>query len=339
LGQERVKLDEPLSSHTTLKIGGPADMLYEVQDSGDLVKAVRLANNFGVPVTVIGGGSNILVSDLGIRGLVVKNTKGKIELREKGFLGFRKHKTIPVDSRWIAAEEGTMKYDFADLDYDEADFPDVEVAIDSGVNLQAAMVKLFELGITGLQWYARIPGTVGGAVYNNIHGGSHTFAEIVKEVVALDNHGGVIKIPAKSMQFEYDKSRIHKTKEVIMQVILNLKKGEVDKARGVAEEWRKRKSSQPFNSAGCVFKNISEADSAILGYPTTATGYIVEHILNMTGYKVGGAMISPDHHNFIVNAGGATAKDYMAVRDEIVKRAKETIGLELEDEIICLGEF
>lgn len=339
MSEDRVKLDEPLSSHTTLKIGGPAEILFETGNSGDLIKAVRLARSFGVPVTVIGGGSNILVSDLGIRGLVVKNVGGKIELPERRFFGWWKHKIIPVESRWMGSDMGTKKYDFSDLDYDESKSPDIEVAIDSGVNLQSAMFNLFDQGVTGLQWYTRIPGTIGGAVYNNIHGGSHTFAEIVKEVVVLDNYGGVLKIPGKSMQFEYDKSRIHKTGEVILEVVLNLKKGEVDKARATADEWRKRKASQPFNSAGCVFKNISESARGILGYPTTATGYIVEHILNMTGYKVGGAMISPDHHNFIVNTGGATAKDYLAVRNEIVKRAKETIGLELNDEIIRLGEF
>ena len=334
-----------MSSHTTLRIGGPADIFYEAKNSGELIKAVRLSRSFEVPVTVIGGGSNILVSDSGIRGLVVKNFGGKIEIREKGFLGFFRNRVIPTESssrvqaRWVGSTEGTKKYDFADLDYDESKFPDVVVSVGSGVNLQMAMQKLFNEGVTGLQWYARIPGTIGGAVYNNIHGGSHTIAEIVREVVVLDNHGGVNKIPGKSMQFDYDKSRIHRTGEVILEVILNLKKGDVEKARGMAGEWKKRKSCQPMNSAGCVFKNISEEDRIILGYPTTATGYIVEHILNMTGYKVGGAMISPDHHNFIVNTGGATAKDYLTVRDEIVRRAKETIGIELEDEIIRLGEF
>ncbi|KKT51858.1 MAG: UDP-N-acetylenolpyruvoylglucosamine reductase [Candidatus Collierbacteria bacterium GW2011_GWB2_44_22] len=316
MGSERVKLDEPLSSHTTLRIGGPADLFYEAHNSGELIKAVRLARSFEVPVTIIGGGSNVLVSDVGVRGLVVKNCGGEMEIRER-----------------------TMRYDFSDLDYDESEYPDVEVAIDSGVSLQAAMFNLFEHDITGLQWYARIPGTVGGAVFNNIHGGNHVFSEIVKDVVLLTKHGDVIKIPAKSMRFEYDTSRIHQSGEIVLEVVLNLKKGNVEKARAVADEWRRRKSSQPFNSAGCVFKNISEKDREILGYPTTATGYIVEHILNMTGYKVGGAMISPNHHNFIVNTGGATAKDYLAVRDEIVKRAKETIGMELEDEIIRMGEF
>ena len=339
LDPERVKLDEPLSTHTTLKIGGPADLFYEAHNSGELIKAVRLARSFEVPVTIIGGGSNILVSDKGVRGLVVKNCGGEMEVREKNIFGFKKHRNIAIDPRWVGSKMGTMRYDFSDLDYDESEYPDVEVAIDSGVNLQVAMFHLFDQEITGLQWYSRIPGTVGGAVFNNIHGGRHVFSEIVKYVVLLTKPGDVIKIPAKSMRFEYDSSRLHQSGEIVLEVVLSLRKGDVEKARSVAGEWRKRKSSQPFYSAGCVFKNISEKDREILGYPTTATGYIVEHILNMTGYKVGGAMISPDHHNFIVNTGGAKARDYLAIRDEIVKRAKETIGLEIEDEIRYLGEF
>jgi len=120
---------------------------------------------------------------------------------------------------------------------------------------------------------------------------------------------------------------------------LVLKMGDVKKARQVAQEWRKRKIMQPMNSAGCVFKNISEEEMKVLGYPTMSAGYIVENILNMTEYKVGGAAIAKEHHNFIVNKGGATAKDFLAVRDEIARRARESVGIELEDEIIRIGEF
>jgi UDP-N-acetylmuramate dehydrogenase len=217
--------------------------------------------------------------------------------------------------------------------------PDVEVSIDSGVNLQVALFKLLDLGITGLQWYARIPGTIGGAVFNNIHGGNHVFSDIIKSVVVLDEMGEVKTLTLPELKFEYDKSRFHKTKETILEVRLGLKRGDVDKARATAVEWIKRKAVQPMNSAGCVFKNIAENERSILGYPTTATGYIVEHILNMTGFTVGGATISADHHNFIVNNGGATAKDYLAVRDAIVQKAIDVLGLSLENEIILVGEF
>ena len=337
LEPSKLRLNEPMSAHTTLGIGGAADLFYSTESSGDLVKAVRLSKTFQVPVTVIGGGSNLLVGDRGVRGLVIKNKSRKIIVHKEGKI----HSFIRsvVGARWKASAKGSIKYDFADLDYDEKNCHDVEVVLDSGVNLQVAMVELFGQGVTGLQWYARIPGTVGGAVYNNIHGGTHTFAEIVKKVVVLNEHGGIRTIQGRELKMGYDKSRFHENKEIILEVTLVLKSGDTERARKVADEWRKRKMIQPMNSAGCVFKNISEEDRAVLGYPTTSVGYIVENVINMSGYKVGGAAISKEHHNFIVNTGKATARDFLAVRDEIVRRAREGVGIELEDEIIRVGEF
>jgi len=332
-----VRRDEPLSAHTTLGIGGKADLFYITESSGDLVKAVRLARSFQVPVTVIGGGSNILVGDAGVRGLTIKNKSKKITVHKEGKI----HALLRgvVGARWMRSTKGSLKGDFTDINYDERDKPDVEVVLDSGVNLQVAMAQLFDQGVTGLQWYSRIPGTIGGAVYNNIHGGTHTFAEIVKKVVILDKHGGIKTIAGKNLRLGYDHSRFHESGEIILEVTLVLKAGDVERARKTADEWKKRKATQPMNSAGCVFKNISEEERTILGYPTTSVGYIVENILNMSGFKVGGAAIAKEHHNFIVNRGGATAKDFLAVRDEIVKRAREGVGIELEDEIILIGEF
>ena len=332
-----MRRNEPLSAHTTLGIGGKADLFYITESSGDLVKAVRLARSFQVPVTVIGGGSNILVGDGGVRGLVIKNRSKKITIHKEGKI----HAILRgvVSARWMRSTRGTNRSDFTDINYDESDKPDVEVVLDSGVNLQAAMAQLFDQGVTGLQWYSRIPGTIGGAVYNNIYGETHTFAEIVKKVVILDKHGGIKTVAGKNLKLGYDYSRFHESGEIILEVTLVLKAGDVERARKTADEWKKRKTTQPMNLAGCVFKNISEEDRAILGYPTTSVGYIVENILNMSGFKVGGAAIAKEHHNFIVNKGGATAKDFLAVRDEIVKRAREGVGIELEDEIIRIGEF
>jgi len=350
LGENRVKKDEPLSRHTTLKIGGPADIWFEARDSGELIKAVRLSRSFGVPVTVIGGGSNVLVSDLGVRGLVVKNAGGKIKIHnsaeksqqeydlrngENGGIG----KIVSTVARWMGSKTGTEKYDFVDLDYDEGDAPDVQVIVESGANLQATMNFLVSRGITDLQWYARIPGTIGGAVFNNIHGGSHLFQEVVKSVVVLGEDGEVRTLGVRDLMFDCDKSRFHYNRETVLEVRLALKKGDAKRAKATMLEWTKRKSVQPINSAGCVFKNIGEGERSIFGYPTTSAGYIVEHVLNMSGYKVGGASISTDHHNFIVNHGKATAKDYLAVRDAISQKAQEVLGLTLEDKIIRLGDF
>jgi len=337
LEPERLKRNEPLSAHTTLGIGGKADLFYETETSGDLVKAVRLSRTFDVPVTVLGGGSNVLIGDGGIRGLVIKNRSNKIKVHKEG--KFHSLLRNVVNARWMKNSKELKTRVFSDIDYPETDAPDVEVVMDSGVNLQRAMTILFDQGVTGLQWYSRIPGTIGGAVYNNIHGGTHTFAEIVKKVVVLDKHGGIKTITGKNLKFGYDNSRFYETGEIILEVTLVLKRGDVKKAKKTAMKLKKRKSNQPMNSAGCVFKNISEEDRAILGYPTTSAGYIVENILNMTGYRIGRAAISRDHHNFIVNLGGARAKDFLAVRDEIARRARESVGIELEDKIVRLGEF
>lgn len=272
-----------------------------------------------------------------MRGLTIKNRSKKITIHKEGKI----HALLRgvVGARWMRSKKGLPKGDFTDINYDERNKPDVEVVLDSGVNLQVAMVQLFDQGVTGLQWYSRIPGTIGGAVHNNVHGGTHTFAEIVKKVVILDNHGGIKTVAGKNLKLGYDSSRFHESGEIILEVTLVLKAGDVERARRTADEWKKLKATQPMNSAGCVFKNISEEERTILGYPTTSVGYIVENILNMSGFKVGGAAIAKEHHNFIVNRGGATAKDFLAVRDEIVKRARESVGIELEDEIIRIGEF
>jgi UDP-N-acetylmuramate dehydrogenase len=337
LEPEKIRLNEPMSAHTTLGIGGRAEIFYTTESSGDLVKAVRLSRTFDVPVTVVGGGSNILVADSGVRGLVIRNKSKKIIVHKEGKIQALWREV--VGARWKGSAKGTKKYDFADLDYDESRKPSVEVVLDSGVNLQVAMVELFKQGVTGLQWYARVPGTIGGAVYNNIHGGSHTFAEILKKVVVLNKHGSIKTISGKELRLGYDKSRFHVSGEVILEATLVLKMGDVKRARKTASEWKKRKEIQPMNSAGCVFKNISEEDRAVLGYPTTSVGYIIEHVLNMSGFAIGGAAIAKEHHNFIVNTGKATAKDFLAVRDEVARRARESVGIELEDEIMRVGEF
>lgn len=338
LKTDGIRLDEPLSLHTTLRIGGPADIFFETKNSGDLIRVVRLASNFGIPVTVIGGGSNVLVSDLGIRGLVIKNFSRNILVekeKSKEILKFGDKKM----ARWMGSTEGTQRYNFTDLEYSEVDAPDVEVKIDSGVNLQMAISRLIDEGVTGLQWYGKIPGTIGGAVYNNIHGGSHVFGEILKSVTVLNEKGEIKELTRDELQLGYDKSRFHRTKDTILEARLILKRGDPERARAALQEWVKRKSSQPIKSAGCVFKNITEKERLDLGYPTPATGYIVEHILKMTGFRVGGAEISPYHHNFIVNKGGATAADFLSVKNEVMKRAEKEIGIQLESEIILLGEF
>lgn len=341
LNPKYVKLNEPLSLHTTVGIGGPADIWYEAQSTPEFIEVINLARRLQIPVTILGRGSNVLISDEGIRGLVIKNGSKNIiigqevPIKETEELESEMEK---IEYRWASDnQKGTFKYEFKDLDYDESDQPRIEVKIDSGVDMAFAINFLITKGITGLQWYARIPGNMGGWIYNNVHGGTHFINELVKSVDVLSDNGAVITLKASDLNFGYDKSRFHDSKEVILSVTLNLFKGDKEKAKYVALEWAKRKAIQPHRSTGSVFKNISKEDQLRLNYPTASIGYIIEHVIKFSGFRVGDAGVSKAHHGFIENFGKATAKDYISVIREIQKAVYSANGLKLHPEIFLLG--
>jgi UDP-N-acetylmuramate dehydrogenase len=340
LDPKYVKLNEPLAKHTTVKIGGPADIWYEAQTTAEFIKAIRLARELEIPITIIGRGANVLISDNGIRGLVLKNSSKQIEVTGESTIKETQELEVEMEARWesVTSESGgrTM-YEFKDLDYDESGLPKVEVKVDSGVDMPFAINYLLSQGLTGLQWYARIPGTLGGWIHNNVHGGSHFITEVIKNVQVLTENNEIKEYSKQELGLGYDQSRFHHSNEIILSATLELYKGDQARARAVFTEWAKRKSIQPPISVGCIFQNISQAQKAEFNYPTTSVGYIVEFVLQMKGFRIGDAAISTMHHNFIENKGSATAADYLAVIKEIQKRSKEQLGIELKPEIFFYG--
>lgn len=338
LNSMRVKLDEALSNHTTVRIGGPADIWYEPENTKEFIDAIIKARELGISVTILGRGSNVLISDDGIRGLVIRNGSKNIIIRDK-ITTTSTNNSKPIEAPRLESDskKGSFKYSFMDLDYDESDCQKVEVFMESGVDMPYAINHLINLGITGLQWFSRIPGNLGGWIFNNVHGGTHFIEEYVKYVTVLTPLNEIIDIQKKEIDFGYDKSRFHYSKEIILSCVLELFIGDKERAKATSIEWAKRKSLQPSNSIGCVFKNISMEEKQNKGYPTNATGYIIEHELKMKGFGVGDAVISPNHHNFIENKGNATAKDYIKVIKTIKDRAKKELDLNLETEIFFLG--
>lgn len=331
-------LNEQLSKHTFLKIGGPADIFYEALTTEDFKNAIIDARKHGIPVTILGDGSNVLISDSGIRGLVLIDRSDKIEILGEDKEELRLKNIRKPIYRWESDKNvGTFKYEFKDLDYDESDKLKVRVRMESGVNLPKALDILLDKGITGLQWYAGIPGTVGGAIFNNIHGGTHFISEVLDTVTILDRQGGVHTLYIEEMGVDYDKSRFQDTGEIILDAVFLLNKGDVNKAKYVRFEWAKRKSIQPRNAPGCAFHNLTQEQKETLKIPTTSAGFVIEHLLKMTGFSIGDAAISKDHHNFIVNNGKATAKDYLAVMKTIYQKAKDELGIEMVPEIFFLG--
>jgi len=343
LNTAHTKLDEPLSKHTTLKIGGPADIFYQPQTTEELIEAVKFARELNIPITMLGWGANVLIGDKGIRGLVIRNNSKQIQVGEQKSTEESAMNDEEIIARWASAteEEGARTmYDFKDLDYNESDKPIVEVRMDSGVDLPFAINFMIKQGLTGLQWYGRIPATIGGAIYNNIHGGTHHLSELIKSVRVLTTAGEVKELMVDELEAGYDTSRFHTSGEIILDATFNLRKGDKDKAEFVSKEWTKRKYSlQPSISCGCVFKNVSNEEKDKRAWPTGSAGYVIEQQLLMTGFHIGDAWIASGHHNFIENKGSASAQEYLSVIKEIQKRSQEQLGIELELEIFLLGEF
>ena len=189
------KYNYPLAEYSTWKIGGPAEILVEANNSFELEQLIRLGYEYKLPVTILGKISNTLISDEGLAGIVILNRGREISLLEPS-LGISNSQTIikveAETTETIKAiaprhtESDVSHYDFSDLDYKEEEgLEQVEIKIDSGVDLAYSIAWSLKQGLCGLQHFAGIPGTVGGALFNNIHGGTRHFSDNFINLTAL----------------------------------------------------------------------------------------------------------------------------------------------------------
>lgn len=314
VGKSNLLLHEPLSRHTYFRVGGPADLFYTAKTTDDLVRIVKLANKHSVPYFVLGGGSNIIVTDKGIRGLVIKNKTNSIQL--KGFAG---------------------KFENGKYDVDKA-----LVAVDSGVPANMLIRYTIDESLEGLEDFLGLPGSVGGAIYNNSHHLGKLIGDHVSEVSALTQDGELKTMTQKELKFDYDYSIFQKTRDTILSAKFLLKKGDKSELWPKAEAAvRRRSDTQPlgFPSSGCIFKNIPMAEALRLGTPnhTTSAGYLIDKS-GLKGIAVGDAQVSDKHANFIVNKGSATHKDIIKLIKKVKAKVKETFGVNLQLEVFIVGE-
>ena len=302
LGSLRVKRDEPLSRHTTFKIGGPADLFFETWKKEDLIRAVQLCQKLKIPYFILGRGSNILVSDKGFSGLVIKNRTSQIKvLQYSGKVG--KTRTVLIEA-------------------------------DSGVGLNRLVRWTIEEGLKGLEVFLSIPGTVGGAIKINAHfrpEKGEFIGNFVKKGKILSEKGEVKEVEKNYFSFGYDKSILQKKKDILLSVVFELKKVGDKRIlwRRAEEAVKYRRLRQPlsFSSAGCIFKNPEG---------TKGAGFLIDQ-LGLKGKRIGGAMISPIHANFIVNTGNAKAEDVVKLIEICKRKVKEVFGINLEEEIEYIG--
>jgi len=317
---ERVTRDELLSRHTTARIGGPADLYIEALTSEELCDLVRLSRQHGVPYLVLGGGSNVLVGDAGVRGLVIANKARNFKFN---IPDSKLQSEIWPDSQ---GRPGNVK-------------SEIYVWAESGVILPTLARQCIERGCANLEWAVGVPGTVGGAVIGNAgaHGGD--VARDLLSATILDADGDVQDWTNAELEFGYRTSRfkisdfrskIVNFKPVVLAAIFGLRQSSRQELEARAAEYtEQRKRSQPPGATmGSTFKNP----------PGDYAGRLIE-AAGLKGHCIGKAQISPIHANFFINLGGASAAGIKALIDLAREQVLAQFGIDLELEIELVGEW
>ncbi|MEM7345143.1 MAG: UDP-N-acetylmuramate dehydrogenase [Chloroflexota bacterium] len=295
---DRPRQNEPLAKHTTFRVGGPADIWLAVETLEELIATVKLARQHNVPVFMLGGGANLLVTDAGIRGLVIENRCTKV--------------TFPDESSGIGET--------------------VTLTVESGVVLPNLARRCVKRGLSGLEWAAGVPGTIGGAIVNNAGAYDGDMARNLQQAALLSPAGDQAWYPVDWFDYSYRTSRLkhtHNESWVVLEAALTMSvtddKQAEEKLRAFNE---KRKASQPPGATiGSMFKNP----------PGDYAGRLIE-AAGLKGYQIGAAQISPIHANFFQNLGEATATEVLTLIKTAQKRVLDQFGIKLQLEVEVIGD-
>jgi UDP-N-acetylmuramate dehydrogenase len=283
-----------MANYTTAHVGGPAGALIPVNSSAELEKAARNLWELKLPFRIIGSGANVLFSDLGYPGVILINHAHTIKIDS--------HSTPP------------------------------RVWAESGANLGSLARQTALRGLSGLEWAATIPGTLGGGVYGNAGAQAMDIAGNVSSVDLLLPDGSKQTWNSERFQFQYRSSILKRDRSqaVILSGCFNMKADSIDAIRERMDEFNdKRKASQPAGaSMGSTFKNP----------PNDYAGRLIE-AAGLKGKCVGEVEVSPRHANFFVNTGVATAQDYYRLIRLVQQKVAQTSGIQLELEIELVGDF
>ncbi|MGO8837478.1 MAG: UDP-N-acetylmuramate dehydrogenase [Limisphaerales bacterium] len=284
-----IRPDEPLARHTTLRVGGPADVYVEPPSEADLAEVVKFCRVRELPFFVIGRGSNLLVRDGGFRGVIIS---------------------------------------LAHANFSRIDVAGERLHCGAGSKLKNVAVEAKRKGLSGVEFLEGIPGSVGGALRMNAGAmGAATF-DVVESVRLMDFVGHVRDLAPKEMSVEYRSCAALKT-NIALAVVFKCRpapRAEIEQRMKAFSE--KRWASQPAApSAGCLFKNPAAIPA----------GKLIDE-LGLKGARVGGAVVSAEHGNFIVNDGGATARDVLELIAILQRRVKNERGIDLQTEVEIIGE-
>ena len=288
---ENILRAEPMSRHTSFRIGGEADLFVKVPSIQALSELIRYFAQTGQEYYVVGRGTNLLVGDKGYRGVI-------LHLGEE-------MSQITVDGKRIIAQAG-------------ASLPKVA---------QVAAAH----GLSGLEFAAGIPGSIGGGVVMNAGAYDGEMKQVVKNVLVINQYGEEMNLDNDTMEFGYRTSIIKDRPFVVAQITLELQEKPKEEVEALMEDLAKRRrEKQPleYPSAGSTFKRPE--------------GYFAGKLImdaGLRGLRVGDAQVSEKHCGFIINIGHATAEDVSELMEEVQYRVKKQLGVRLEPEVIKLGEF
>ncbi len=289
-----VRRDEPLARHTSFRIGGPADLFVAAATVSELQAALRAARAHGYPVFFLGGGSNLLVSDRGVRGLVLKLGK---------------------------------PFDFVEWEPDDTG---ASLRIGAAVPFKRMVAEAVAAGLAGLEFGEGIPGTIGGGILMNAGAFGGEIGRVVTVLEAVDESGEHIELPRERLGFAYRRLTLP-TRALITAVRVRLERGDAAAlAASVADAKARRDRHQPKGrpNAGSIFKNP----------PGTFAGRLLEEA-GLKGARLGEAMFSERHANFIVNLGHARAVDVKGLIDLATRAVRRLRAIELEPEVRLVGEW
>ncbi len=282
--------DQPLGAHTTLGIGGPADVIYIPAAAEALSFFLGRTAEKDSPVFFLGQGSNLLVADLGYRGAVVK---------------------ISAEDHGGIKRQGEM------------------LRVGAGALLPTVVEFAAAEGLSGLEFAAGIPGSMGGAAVVNAGAYDGDMGGVVTEINGMDRQGRRASLRGEKLAYRYRESSAQKSGFLVSEVVLALKQDTPERVKDrLAENLKERRASQPLDvpSAGCVFKN-----------PPGKEAWRLVDEAGLKGVCRGGAQVSEKHTNFIINRGGAKAADYKQLMEEVVAEVERRSGIHLAREIITLG--
>ena len=297
-----IKFNVSLKNHTTFKIGGKAKYFFEAKTKKDLIFAIKTAQRFGLPFYILGGGSKLLISDKGFAGLVIKVKNSNVVLRR-----FENYSKI-------------QKY---------------EIFIEAGLSLKQLTQIALENNLTGMEWAAGIPGTVGGAVRGNAGAFGKSIESVVKRVEVFDiNKGKTVVLKNKDCEFEYRDSIFKKKSNlVVLSCKIQLKEGNKKKIEKEMKEYlnyQKKKGSKNFDMNSEIKKFYKKNKKIPVGYLIEKCGLV--------GKKIGNVKISEKHSNFIINLGNGKSKDVKKLIEIVKQRVNKIFGVVLEEEIQYLNQ-